>query len=142
MRDLGRVLITGAQGVLGAALVNRLRGHPVTATDLATPDQACDLTNFAQALAVVQGGYDTIFHCGAVSGPTVMANQPLKIWRIIALGTAHVLEAARRTGRARLFICSTFEVYGPLTRAVDELSPPHPMSIYAASKVAAEQATH
>ena len=83
----------------------------MTATDPATPDHACDLTDFAQVLVVVQGGYDTIFHCGAVSRTMVMADQPLKLWRINALGMAHVLETARRTGRTRLVICSTSEVH-------------------------------
>ncbi len=58
LRDLGRVLVTGAMGFLGAALVVRLRafGHEVTASDLASERGACDLTNFADIEAVVQRG--------------------------------------------------------------------------------------
>lgn len=143
MRDLGRVLVTGGQGFLGAALVTRLRatGHEVTATDVGDDGVTCDVTDFAQVEAVVRGGFETIFHCGAVSGPMVLADQPLAIWRINALGTAHLLEAARRHGAARVVVCSTSEVYGPFTGPVDERTLPHPTSVYAASKLAAEAAT-
>lgn len=142
-RDLGRVLVTGAQGFVGAALTRRLRaaGQDVTGTDLRSASEPCDLTDYAQVDAVIRGGYQTIFHCGAVSGPMVLADQPLAIWRINALGTAHVLEAARVHGTARVVVCSTSEVYGTGLRWVDEVSPPDPPSVYGASKLAAEAAT-
>lgn len=105
-RDVGRVLVTGAAGFLGAVLVRRLRGQgrQVTASDLGLAECPCDLTDFAQVQGVGDsGGFQIIFHCGAVSGPMVLADQPLAIWQINALGTAHVLEAARRHGGRRLF---------------------------------------
>ena len=143
VRDPGRVLVTGGQGFLGSALVTRLRntGYDVTATDVAAEGVACDLTDFEQVEAVVNGGYQTIFHCGAVSGPMVLADQPLAIWRINALGTAHLLEAARLHRVERVVVCSTSEVYGAVRGPVDEQSLPHPASVYAASKLAAEAAT-
>ena len=142
-RDLGRVLVTGGQGFLGAALVRRLQalGHDVTATDLTSDRHGCDLTDFAAVEALVRRGFQTIFHCGAVSGPMVLSDRPLAIWQINALGTAHLLEAARLHGAQRVVVCSTSEVYGPRIRRVDEVSLPDPQSVYAASKLAAEMAT-
>lgn len=142
-RNLGRVLVTGAQGFLGAALVPRLRamGADVIASDVGDPDAPCDVTDAAQVNALCRdGGIDTILHCGAVSGPMVMADRPLDIWRINAQGTAHVLEAARFYGIGRVVVCSTSEVYGATRGRVDEATLVQPRSIYAASKVAAEQA--
>lgn len=144
-RALGRILVTGAGGFIGAALVSRLKtlAEEVTATDLGGSlpcDVPCDLTDFAQVEGLVACGFDTIFHCGAVSGPMVMADRPLEVWRINASGTAHVLEAARRHGQARVIVCSTSEVYGCLTGAVNETTPPAPRSVYGASKLAAEVA--
>jgi nucleoside-diphosphate-sugar epimerase len=149
-RRLGRVLVTGARGFIGAALVERLRqgGEEVTASDLgrgemASPNfQACDITEPRQVEALIdKGPFDTIFHGGAVSGPMVMVDQPLEIWRINVMGTAHLLEAARRSGTGRFVLCSSCAVYGPMHGApIDEATPPDPGTVYGASKVAAEQA--
>lgn len=148
-RDPGRVLVTGARGFLGAAAVGGLRaqGVEVVASDIGesgagdTPITHCDVTDFGQVeTAIREGGFDTILHCGAVSGPMVMPDRPLEIWRINAGGTAHVLEAARCYGVGRVVICSTSEVYGTCSSSVDETTLPRPASVYGASKLAAEQA--
>tara|TARA_R110002049_G_scaffold302246_1_gene494931 strand:+ start:897 stop:1844 length:948 start_codon:yes stop_codon:yes gene_type:complete len=147
-RKLGRVLVTGAGGFLGAAVVNTLKAREldVLATDIGSvsrqrPDIAqCEVTDSEQVDAVVrQGMFDTILHCGAVSGPMVMPDRPLDIWRINAGGTAAVLEAARRHGVGRVIICSTSEVYGELSGSVDEATQLATCTVYGASKVAGEQ---
>lgn len=142
-RSLGKVLLTGAGGFLGLALTRRLRtdGVPLVTSDLSSGDIPCDLTDPEAVMALLaQGPFDTVLHCGAVSGPMVMADRPLEIWRINASGTAHLLEAARRHGAGRVLICSTTEVYGCLTGQVSEETLPAPVSVYAASKLAAENA--
>ncbi|UOA33781.1 CDP-paratose 2-epimerase (plasmid) [Sulfitobacter sp. DSM 110093] len=148
-RKLGRVLVTGAGGFLGAAVVSalRTRGVDVVATDVGSvvcqrsDIMQCEVTNSEQVdLVVRQGEFDTILHCGAVSGPMVMPERPLDIWKINAGGTASVLEAARRHRVGRVIICSTSEVYGELSGSVDEASQLATHTIYGASKVAGEQA--
>lgn len=145
MRDLGRVLLTGADGFIGRALRVRLRasGVDVVATDVRAGDgvAACDVTDPAAVLdAVERARAATILHCGAVSGPMVMADEPLAVWRINAEGTANVLEAARRCAVPRVVFASSTEVYGSRSAPADEETPPDPGSVYAASKVAAEAA--
>ena len=143
IRNLGRTLLTGAHGFLGSALVPHLRvmGVDVIASDAGDPAAPCDVTDSAQVNALCRdGGIATILHCGAVSGPMVMADRPLDIWRINAQGTAHVLEAARLYGIGRVVVCSTSEVYGATMGRVDETTLVQPRSVYAASKVAAEHA--
>ncbi|MEQ8291564.1 MAG: NAD(P)-dependent oxidoreductase [Roseovarius sp.] len=147
-RVFGRVLITGAGGFLGAAITDALLAQNVdiTASDIgpvaSMHDEmvACEVTDFDRVDAVVaKGNFDTILHCGAVSGPMVMPDRPLDIWRINAGGTANVLEAARRQGVERVLICSTSEVYGEQSGRVDEATLPLTGTVYGASKLAGEQ---
>ncbi|WP_052340934.1 NAD-dependent epimerase/dehydratase family protein [Salinarimonas rosea] len=145
-RALGRVLLTGAEGFVGRALAARLHaaGHPVVASDraaTAAETRICDLTDAVRVDALVgEGGFATVLHCGAVSGPMVLADDPHRVWRINAEGTANLLEAARRHGAGRLVLCSTIDVYGAVSGRVDETTLPRPVSVYAASKLAAEHA--
>lgn len=149
-RPLGRALVTGARGFIGATLVDRLKreGVAVVGSDLppdkpAPPDfRPCDITDQGQVDRLVDSdAFDTILHCGAVSGPMVMADRPLEIWRINAMGTAHLLEAARRHRIGRFLLCSTTEIFGSRSGPrIDEDTPPSPDGAYGASKVAAEQA--
>jgi nucleoside-diphosphate-sugar epimerase len=149
-RRLGRVLVTGAAGFLGSALAERLarNGEKVVISDLdqgaASPAglSPCDLTQPRQVDALLQDqGIDTIIHAGAVSGPMVMADRPLDIWRINVMGTAHLLEAARRNRVGRFVLCSSIDVYGPSASGmIDEDTPLAPETVYGASKVAAEAA--
>jgi nucleoside-diphosphate-sugar epimerase len=150
-RELGRVLVTGARGFMGTALLEALarNGETVTASDIggdAAADgsdfRACDITDAQQVDALFdRDRFDTIVHCGAISGPMVMADRPLDIWRINVLGTAHLLEAVRRQGMGRFVLCSSCSVYGAMNGLmIDENAPPDPGSFYGASKLAAEQA--
>ena len=149
-RRLGRVLVTGAAGFLGSAVAERLarNGETVIISDLdqatATPTglHACDLTQQHQVEALIKDqGIDTIIHAGAVSGPMVMADRPLEIWRVNVMGTAHLLETARRGRVARFVLCSSIDVYGATAAGkIDEDTAFAPESVYGASKVAAEAA--
>jgi nucleoside-diphosphate-sugar epimerase len=148
-RQLGRVLVTGANGFLGAALLAELSKRQIdfVATDIAgsapLPNGMLplDVRDAAAVRTIMERTrFDTVFHCGAVSGPMVMADRPLEIWNINATGTANLLEAARLTKAGRVVICSTVEVYGgAVTGMATETTRPQPDSVYGASKLAAEQ---
>lgn len=149
-RQLGRTLVTGAAGFLGGAVARRLRalGQDIVCGDITTGLAndlflaACDITDTTQIDGIVKTSeIDTIIHCGAVSGPMVMPDQPESIWRINTQGTANVLNAARRHAVGRVVLCSSIDVYGLLPgNCVGEDSLPAPQTVYGASKVAGEAA--
>ncbi|WP_102957709.1 NAD-dependent epimerase/dehydratase family protein [Mangrovicella endophytica] len=148
-RPLGRVLLTGARGFLGTAVRERLQSEGVdfvaadigggAAGDAVVP---CDLMRPEEIAALFVGApFDTVLHCGAVSGPMVLADRPADIWRINAQATAELLEAARQSGAGRVVVCSSVEIYGARRRGVlNEDSPPDPPGVYGASKLGAEAA--
>jgi len=149
-RRLGRVLVTGAAGFLGGALAERLRrdGEEIVISDLDRSEagptglRACDLTDRYQVKALLEDqAIDTIIHAGAVSGPMVMADQPLEIWRINVMGTVHLLAAASHNRVGRVVLCSSVDVYGPNSSGmIDEDAALAPETVYGASKMAAEAA--
>ncbi|WP_236794198.1 NAD(P)-dependent oxidoreductase [Amycolatopsis sp. GM8] len=139
------VLVTGASGLLGNAVVARLRarGSRVVATDL-TPRSsdviACDVTDGAALDAiVVREGVTGIVHCGAISGPMLSRDAPRTIIDINIGGTTNVLETARLRHLRRVVFCSSITVYGNTAEAaVPETTATTPTSVYAATKVAGE----
>lgn len=95
------------------------------------------------AAAVEQHRVERIVHCAAVtSGPQREASDPASIIEVNLKGTVNVLAAARRCKVKRVVYVSSGAVYGEslyrLPR-VDEESPALPLTMYAATKFAAER---
>ncbi|KPJ86686.1 MAG: hypothetical protein AMS18_15380 [Gemmatimonas sp. SG8_17] len=156
-----KVLITGADGFVGAALIRKLRtdGCEVVAglrpapgsteesarraslSDVrAIPLELLDQDSVRSAIAE---GWDAVVHLAAVASGSDAQRDPLAAWSVNCLGTAriaHELGEARRGGQDPVFlVISTAEVYGagpPRPRV--EADPTEPCSPYAASKLAAE----
>ncbi|MDR7275023.1 NAD-dependent epimerase/dehydratase family protein [Catenuloplanes atrovinosus] len=151
-----RILITGATGNAGTALLRRLRAEPDT-----------EIIGVARRVPALGAGepYDGVrWHAADVGDPAVVA--PLTGWlagvdavvhlawqiqpshdrerlrRTNVDGTRHVLEAVRRAGVPVLVHASSVGVYGegPKDRAVTESHPATgiPTSTYSQDKVAAE----
>jgi len=132
------VLVTGAHGFVGGWLLEHLRdmGDEVVAPKV-------DVTDFdAMAIAMREARPGAVYHLAALThvGESWMA--PAETFRVNAMGTLSVLEAARALDRSpRVLIVGSAEMYGgvradelPLT----ETSPLRPATPYAVSKVAAE----
>ncbi len=157
------VLVTGAGGFVGRALVHRLlRAHAggtrplarLTTLDLtAGPDAAASpLDAVAGSIAdpaVVQRAFaepvDLVFHLASVPGGT--AEQQYALGRDVNLhGTLHLLEAcaaqaARGGPLPRFVFASTVGVFGaPLPPVVDDDTRPHPGMTYGTHKLMAEAA--
>jgi UDP-glucose 4-epimerase len=132
-----RALVTGACGFVGGHLVDHLLGEgwEVRATDLPQADRSrlpggadwvpADLTQRDTVPPVVQG-MDVVFHTAHVADSSAPWE---RFYRVNALGTEHLLEAAHRASVERVVSWSSYSVYGKFNKdrvPVDETHPVGP----------------
>jgi UDP-glucuronate 4-epimerase len=144
------ILITGAAGLVSAAVVRRLAvdEQVLIATDIRDANvpegarfEAADLTNQATMAALLRNhAVDTVIHCGAISGPMVAADNPHLVASVNIGGTLNLAEAARKAGVKRFLALSSISVYGVQTTLdpVTEDAPLNANDVYGASKIAME----
>lgn len=117
-----RVLVTGARGSVGRALVAQL--GDCVATDVDT----LDVTDAAQALDVtLDAKPDLVYHLAGAKHAPEGELDPAHVARVNIDGTLNMLDAAERCG-ARIVVASTCKACDPETA-------------YGASKLIAERAT-
>src|SRR5579884_1183903 len=142
-------LVTGATGMVGAAIVRALLGRRCRVRVLARdPERARSL--WGSAVEVLAGdlrapaslvracqGVSDLYHAAALVGDgpeTALRETNVE-------GTRHLLRAARASGVARIAFTSSVSVYGDgLRPGVAEDAPLAPQSAYGLSKVEAEEA--
>ena len=146
------VLITGATGAIGPRGVHALyhAGHRIRTFSVDAPASGMfpphvevvigDVTEKADVESAMQG-VDAVVHMAAllhfVNPPPEMRE---KYERVNVSGTATVIEAAIKTGVKRAVLFSTIAVYGSSDGCVlNEMSPTHPDTFYAQTKLAAEK---
>ncbi len=143
-----KAFVTGATGFVGTHLVGALRARGDEVTCLVrSPDRARplgregvrlipgDLTS-RSALSQGCAGADVVYH---VAGK-ISARNLREYLAVNRDGTARVLEAANAARNGRYVHVSTLAVGGPTVsgRPIDETAPPHPVTDYGRSKLAAE----
>ncbi|HZQ87275.1 MAG TPA: GDP-mannose 4,6-dehydratase, partial [Acidimicrobiales bacterium] len=94
------------------------------------------------ATALQDAAPDAIYHLAAISNVVQSWQAPAHTFEVNALGTLHLLEAARALpNQPRVLLIGSAEVYGkvrPEQVPITEDTPLRPVTPYAASKVAAE----
>tara|TARA_Y100001970_G_scaffold294373_1_gene452140 strand:- start:43209 stop:44120 length:912 start_codon:yes stop_codon:yes gene_type:complete len=144
------IIVTGASGLIGFAVASELvrQGIKVIGTDIIQPPINCPFPFFktdirdAHALySLIKNGVEGIIHCGGISGPMLLEDQPHTLIDINICGTANVLEAARVFNLRRVIYCSSTSAYGNTptnTFLVDETAPLNAVDVYGASKAAGD----
>jgi GDP-4-dehydro-6-deoxy-D-mannose reductase len=135
-----RAFLTGGQGFVGTWLQRHLRE---SGDDVDIADAGLDIGDVeGMRRALVDAAPDAVYHLAAFTHVGDSWGQPEEVFRVNAVGTLNLLEAARRClSPPRVLLTSSAEVYGavkPEDLPLTEQSPLLPVSPYAASKVSAE----
>lgn len=130
----GRIIVVGARGQLGAAIVHACAGrYEVASIDRSNAD-ITDAEALREALARLQP--DVIINCAAYNAVDDAESHPVEALRVNGLA---VRTLARAAGRATLVhFSSDFVFDGTATRPYVETDPPNPLSVYATSKMLGE----
>jgi len=140
-----RIIVTGAAGLIGSAVAQRLAaGHKVVGVDL-LPGPQVSLT--ADCLDVAKWGprVDAIVHVAALHAPHVGRRSDDDFRRNNVEATARLLDFAVSSGVRDFVFTSTTSLYGHAFEAkgqaawVDEQLEPHPRDIYDETKLEAER---
>jgi len=154
------ILITGADGFAGSALLEHLRqqGYDVVAgvrnraRKLALEHRlvraiVCDVSdaiNVARVVASVRP--DGIVHLAGLARPFTANADPLGAYQSIVTAWANVLDAVRRSvPRARVLLISSCDVYGAAGndgQPILETVPPQPLNTFGSLKATAESVAH
>lgn len=153
-----KVLVTGAEGFIGSALVDMLvdagaevrafvhykpyaeKGNLARYLVPGSPVEmvAGDVRDAGRVMDAV-AGCDTVFHLAALIGIPYSYDSPGAYVQTNVVGTENIAEACRRYEVRRMVHTSTSEVYGTaLTAPIGEDHPLQPQSPYSASKIGAD----
>jgi nucleoside-diphosphate-sugar epimerase len=138
-----RILVTGAAGYIGSALVrslrDKMRGHEVIATDQSGTGLIGNLAYPPFTRSLITPDIDVVFHLASlVSGG---AEQNFELGTKVNLdATRDLLEACRLAGhRPKFVFASSIAVYGGrIPDPVTDDTPPSPRLSYGAQKLVCE----
>lgn len=132
-----RVLVTGAAGQVGHALAQACAGDDLIALDRAQ----LDVTDRALVhAAMAETRPDAVIHAAAWTAVDACEDDPERAFRVNALGTRHVAEAARAVDAHLTYVSTDYVFDGELARPYHEWDAPNPRSVYGRSKLAGEHA--
>ncbi|MFC1901632.1 NAD-dependent epimerase/dehydratase family protein [Chloroflexota bacterium] len=148
-----KIGVTGGSGFIGSHIVDKLieRGFEVRVLDNRPPHRPdveylrTDLTDYSGVLHATEA-LDYLYHLAAVSNVNDAFAQPIYAVELNAVGTVHILEAARHNRLKRVLFASTVWVYGGAREDnVSEDSPfymPGAGHVYTSTKIASELFCH
>jgi dTDP-4-dehydrorhamnose reductase len=136
-----KILVTGAAGQVGSAVVERFErsgNHEVVAATRDVMDLA-DRDAVLQVITTVAP--DAIVHSGAFTAVDACETEVDTALRINALATRHVVDGADRVDARVLYISTDYVFDGTKSGAYDEWDIPNPQSVYGRSKLGGERET-
>jgi dTDP-4-dehydrorhamnose reductase len=133
-----RILVTGAGGMLGRALGERLRG---THTLFLWGREEADLTDEAQVRTAAKGiAFDAIVHAAAMTNVDGCESDPAEALRVNRDATRHVADLARERGVVFVYVSTDYVFDGTKRSPYLEEDPTGPINAYGRSKLEGERA--
>lgn len=128
-----RILITGARGLLGAAIADRFAGD---AEVHAADHRSLDITDPAAVSSIVDRTRpDAIVNCAAYNDVDGAESNATSALRVNAFAVLTLARAARDAGAAFVHYSSDFVFDGEGTAPYGEDDRPNPRSVYGSSKL-------
>lgn len=146
-----RVLITGGGGYIGDSVayfltcMNGMSPHVLDTLIYGgtymrrIPFHRIDITNHVEMYELMRkhGGFDAVVHLAAIVGDGACAVNPERTIEVNEKATKMLANICQDTN-TRLIFASTCSVYGANNDLLDEESPTSPLSLYAGTKLNAE----
>ena len=133
-----RVLITGANGILGRALSERLGGAH---TLYLWGRGEADLTDEAQVRAAGKSiAFEAVVHAAAMTNVDGCESEPDRAMAVNRDGTRHVANLARERGAIFVYVSTDYVFDGTKGTPYMEEDPTHPINTYGRTKLAGEEA--
>lgn len=133
-----RVLIAGAHGLVGSALVThcKLTGDEV----LAYPRQTLDIVDGEQVMKIVTGAQpDIVINCAAWTDVDGCESDAERAFQVNALGPENLARACHENNVSFVTISTDYVFDGKKEGFYTQLDEPNPVSVYGVSKLEGEQ---
>jgi len=131
-----RILITGADGQLGAALRQSLAEEQLILKDL----PVFDLTDPSCEEQIVSARPGVVIHAGAYTNVDGAEREPDRARAVNAAGTAAVARAAQMIHAKLIYISTDYVFDGKKTVPYSEEDEPNPINVYGRTKLEGEVA--
>ncbi len=134
-----RILVTGAKGKLGGALISLLKAqnNAVAGLDLDSVD-ITDREALRRKIASIQP--ELVIHCAALTAVDYCAEHPDQAINVNGLGTKYVALACQELDASLLYVSSNEVFDGETYKHYLEYDQPNPVNAYGYSKWMGEQA--
>ena len=134
-----KLLVTGAHGQLGSEITRLVEGDP-TVDLVALSSAELDVVDRRAVFAAVSAcSADLIIHAAAWTAVDACEGDAQRAFRVNALGSRNVAEAARRCGAHLVAISTDYVFDGTGLCPYNEWDTTNPLSVYGSSKRAGEQ---
>lgn len=133
----GRLVITGAGGQLGSLV--RAQATRDGRNVLARTSSEWDITDPAAAEQIIERG-DVVINCAAYTDVDGAETDQAGAYAVNAGGPEHLARACARTGARLIHISTDYVFDGAQSHPYEPGDPTAPQGVYAASKLAGEQA--